>query len=370
MALEASFKRLFDAAGGSEAFEKFLITQKIFEIGSYGVLAAIESDVKAEIMDPATTAGVSFELLGDKVAPKKLWALCRKHMALHKPASPLEADEPLPEETEKDIKHHWQSSHGFVLPDAWLLVATLQGKLWRGVCQNPPRIEVLMVESLRTLANSEKPFGTQMAVVPGKAVEASAVIADAAVSQLDVYVRCRAWLMTLAYVTIRNKSYFDLQTAIFASEKILALVSQTFDDGHVAPTSFYVSAWASTVHYFSEQARVTSGPLKSIVMNTGAWEHKWTCWQPNKNGGGATRGVPDLPPAIANELEKLRTPVKMWQGKADSFRIEADKLRNGVGKGGKQHGKGGSDSSKREREYDNRGGRDRSQRMRYDRDRR
>ena len=191
----------------------------------------------------------------------------------------------------------------------------------------------------------------------GKAVEASAVILDAVVRPLEVYMRCRAWFMTLAYVTIRNRSYFDLQAAVFASEKVLQLVSQTFN-GHVAPTTFYVSAWAATVHYFVEQARITSDSLSSIVRNTGAWEHKWTCWQPSAgHSGGAARVIPDAPAAATEEVDRLRAAVKAWQSKADSHRLEADELRraSGSSKGGsKSYGKGSKGNTKRERDPDGR----------------
>ena len=139
-----------------------------------------------------------------------------------------------------------------------------------------------------------------------------------------------------------------MQTALCASEKILGLVTQTFDN-QPAPTSFYLKAWASTMHHFAEQVRISKDTLAAIVLNTGAWEHKWTCWQPSKSSNSGERGHatgPDLPTGLALEVERLREQVRTWQGRSDSFRIEAETLRRTQGKGSKIPGGKGSNGYK------------------------
>jgi len=56
-------------------------------------------------------------------------------------------------------------------------------------------------------------------VVPGQAVSATTVDIDVLPNSMEVFTRARAWFVTLAFVSIGNPKWFDLQTALFASER-------------------------------------------------------------------------------------------------------------------------------------------------------
>ena len=237
-----------------------------------------------------------------------------------------------------------------------------------------------MIEKLRTLANSERPFGTQVSVVPGQAVEAQAVVVDVASKHMEIYLRVRAYFITVAYVNIRNPTWFDYQTAIFASEKVLSLLMQTFNK-LTPPVTFYIEAWGQTIHHISEQVRVSGDSMAVVVRNTGGWLTFWNCWTPppNQSGGGGSTSGPDIPAAVEAEIRKLREQARTWQAQSDRYRTELDQMRDNFGlhslpgrgggaQGGKSKGgKGKGGKRPRDDHRDNRRG-DRGDRSR-DRDR-
>ena len=47
-------------------------------------------------------------------------------------------------ETALDIKKVWAKKHEFVLLDSWLLIADIQGKLWRSLEQKSLVIDIIL----------------------------------------------------------------------------------------------------------------------------------------------------------------------------------------------------------------------------------
>jgi len=230
----------------------------------------------------------------------------------------------LPAETNSDLKTHWKMVHGYILPDTWLLSAKLQLTLWKGVHASTPSVEVILIEKLRLLCQSARDSGT---IINASTMSATRVEVDQIHGPLEVYSRSRAWFMTMAYASIRKPAWFDLQTAIFASEKIFDLVQRT-SGGRFPPLSFLIEAWANTVNHFAEQVRVTGKPLSESVVNTGTWEHKWT-WTAPQGGGNNGAGV-DLPRSLANDVADAATQARQTQSMMDRQAHERRRIAEGI----------------------------------------
>ena len=375
--MDAAFAQLMMKIGVNEEFKNFLTDQGIMTGDALGRLCSTEAEVKAELINPAIAAGVKFEKLVAKSAVVGLWSACREAMKEKKESEDdnVNQDAPIPKVPSDNIIKLWDDKHGFVLPEDWLLTPILQGKLWRGFIAQPPRLEILLAESLRTLACKDKPTGTQLAVVPGRAVETQAVIADLVTKPMELYIRIRAFFYTAAYVSIATPLFFDYQTAIFMSEKVMHFVTQTFN-GQLAPVHFYVKSWAATIHHLAETVRISSTTLKDACRQTAAWEHRWSGWTPpnnvvnnnginnnNINNGGAV-GNADLPKHVTDEINRNRESAKKWQADAQRLQHEVNVLRNtggnfgNNGKNGKKGGNKGKNGGKRSREEDRRDERD------------
>ena len=359
-ALSAEMVIAADNAGIPENFRKFLIDQEILTLHKFGLLASTESEVAKEIIEVATSGGIKFELK-HKVAIKELWLVCRKDVDSKKSSNKplvIDQDAPLSEEDVNEIKVLWSRVHGFVIPEAWILSAGLVGRISRQVTRSPPQMEVILVESLRPRSCAEKTPGTIFQVLtPGKPTETQVILADSVTRPIELYLRCRAFFVSVAYVTIKHPQFFDFQSALFASDKILSFVTQSFK-GHFAPVSFYVSAWAATIHHFCEEIRLHDKTLSDCVKATGEWQHKWTNFTPPQEIAKGGDANPDLPKALQDEVDSMKIALKDWQSKYDNTQREFTNFkRNHIqnrflsessndGGGGRGRGKGAGKNNK------------------------
>ena len=344
-AFMASAKEIFMNMGSEynvpENFMAFMVTQGIADPESFALLASEEKEVKTDIFPIAESGNAKLTEVKDQVAVRKLWIACRKCMNKAPSGIAEPADDGIPKESDTDILTQWKKSHGFVLPETWMLTRTLQKRMWAAYNSVPLTLENILMESLRLLSQPNKPTGTMLNTVPGQAVTASPVVVDVVVLPIDVFSRARAWFMTMAYIAIRNPSFFDLQTAIFAADKILEAVQQTVG-GQPPPVSHFVNAWAATMHFFCEQVRVSGAGLKTLVLNTSGWESRW-CWS-GPSGGSSV----DLNRDVKHNADHLREQARMWQSMVDkqrhadqrhSQRDTHTRQEKAANKGGKGKGK-------------------------------
>ena len=210
---------------------------------------------------------------GKKVAVRKFWTYCRavfdaaKTPTVADPSLPV--DDTIPDQHDLDTAAKWFTRHNFVLPDAQFLIRSQMKTLGRDF--QAGIVRVWLAEELRTRSCSNPRNATQLAVEPGRPVSAVEVIADRVDKAFELYVRIRAFLMTLAYVSIADPAWFPLQIAMEVSEQIMGFITNTFDS-RSPPLSFLLAAWAATIHYFSEQIRiqVLSPPKLSVRLARGS----------------------------------------------------------------------------------------------------
>ena len=117
-----------------------------------------------------------------------------------------------------------------------------------------------------------------LSLAPGKPIESLAVVLDLVEDKLELWMRIRALLMTLAYVSTEEPERFPLQLAVVTSEHILKLVTATFNKER-PPLNFMIAAWDSTVHAWSENMRMTKRSAALIIGNYSTWESKFA-WSP------------------------------------------------------------------------------------------
>lgn len=338
--MDPQFVSLLNGLGVPANFIKFVEDKKILDADSFALLASEEKEVKEDIFKMARASNCPLDEIAEQVAVKKLWIACRKIMASGSTPSMSANEDGLPKETDTDLKTHWKSMHGFVLPDSWLLSPQLQRKLWVGANATTPNVEVFLMENLRLLSQRSRASSTSVNLVPGRLLSGTTMEIDMIQNSMEVYMRARAWFMTLAFVSVRNRAWFDVQTAVFASDKIMELVQMT-SAGQSPPLSHFICAWAATVNYFSEQVRVTGQPLLTFVKNTGAWEHRWS-WSAPAADGRAHHGE-DLPRDVAADVNKIKEQARHWQSMIDKQRAEYHKNDKEHGKG---KGKGGKNKNK------------------------
>jgi len=337
--MDPQFLSLATALEVPQEVADFLARNGILDCVSYALLSPSELNLKEDLIEMLKSSGVKINSLQESVAIKKLWIACRKHMTAPGTTPGGTDSEGLSKETELDLKKRWFSVHGFVLPDNWLLTNQLQKKLWIAASSSPPILEPILMECLRLLSQRSRASGTSVNVVPGQAVSATTGDIDVLPNSMEVFTRARAWFVTLAFVSIRNPKWFDLQTALFAAEKVLELVQCT-SGGVAPPLAHFIGARAATVNYFSEQARITGESVIVFVKNTGSWEHRWT-WTALATQSPSASGGSDLPRNVAMDVESMQAQARYWQAVADRDRGRNEAKAKAKGKGKPNHkGKG------------------------------
>ena len=154
------------------------------------LLTTKEEQIEEKVLTTAKSAGTDITALGEQVAIKKLWLVCRGR--LNKSTTGSVGSETIEDQIPPDvaigIKGHWKEVHGFVLPDSWILATACQKKMLTDATLQPPQVTVLLMEQLRLLSSLVRSTGTFISVVPGRRnVEASESITDALSDNTEVY---------------------------------------------------------------------------------------------------------------------------------------------------------------------------------------
>ena len=146
----------------------------------------------------------------------------------------------------------WTQNHNYTLPDCHLLVASQQAKVWNDFDKETRELEHWFASKLRHRGEGRPTLTAhQFSIIPGKPMEAMEVVLDRVENKIELWMRIRALLMTMAYTSTSDPDWFPLQLAVQTSEHILKLVTATFEK-QVPPLEFMISAWDNTVHSWSE----------------------------------------------------------------------------------------------------------------------
>ena len=233
MPLCVKTKEMANDAGIKEDVIQWLENAGFASYRDVALMSTEEKDVKADIVEPmrsSETPVASAKTPIGAVNIKSFWIACRAMRTAdetNKSQDATAVEAPIPTPDQKSISKAWLDKHGIVLPDSMLLLDNTQGRIWRDMNCEPPRIAVWLAEKLRTKSCVNMAVGTQLALVPGRPVVTEAVIADHVEGSFELYLRARAFFHTLSLVYILTPDWFPMQSAMSASEFVLAAVSHT-----------------------------------------------------------------------------------------------------------------------------------------------
>ena len=139
--------------GVPDGFQKLLVAKGVLSVEDFAMMATVEAEVKSDIFPFAKAGGAELVEVKEQIAVNKLWLAARKDSASTGPQGAWHGntieEEGIPKETNGDLKQVWLDKHGFVLPDSWMVTASLQKRIWRAVNAMPVEVEVLLMEQLR-----------------------------------------------------------------------------------------------------------------------------------------------------------------------------------------------------------------------------
>ena len=150
----------------------------------------------------------------------------------------------------------------------------------------PSTITFMVAREMRTRAMINMPTGTLVSIIPGQTLEGVEVIADSIERAFELWVRIRAHMMTLSYVSILKPDWFPYQAAVVVSEHMLVFVTDTYR-GYSPDVDFLIGAWGATSLYFTEETRVQKkDPKKSLLTSASGSTNGHGC-QPHTHRGPA-----------------------------------------------------------------------------------
>ena len=350
---EEMLAAIFDQAKVSEAFRNWIIAQSITTTEDFGILAVTEDLVATNIIEPA--AKDIKIALADRAAITKAWAAARASTKAAKAAMSggdgghTEA-EGIPKDDDDALLKRWKKVRDFIIPDSCFVVKSLQKQVWRDLAHVPPRFEAVLIESIRTLDCKERVRDNGLTLLPGR-IERASTIADDVQRPIEIYVRIRALLWSTAYISIGNVQWFDFQSALMISEKILHYCTATFKGGHPPSVQYLVGAWASTAHFWQEEVRIGGRNLREVAMAFNEWHQYWTNFPvPSERAGDnrADRGessAPDMPRELQEMVRSLKKQAEVCQRERDRMAndLKDEKKKNGSGDDFKDKGRSSGD---------------------------
>lgn len=328
-------------------------------IAKVAIVCTEEKEVRGTIIDAMNATKPDMcKILGDQAAAKMFWHLCREEWAKTIASEEVTAASEnmvIPARDAESMVTRWGKLHGYVLPDCHMLVPSQTAKVWSGFDRENRELEHWYACKLRHRGEGKPAkVGHQFSVVPGRQLEATEVVLDLVESKIELWMRIRALLMTMAYTSTADTLWFPLQLAVTTSEKMLSLITATFDK-QVPPVAFMITAWDSTVHSWGESIRMSKRSAADVIGNVNMWEGKFA-WNPNTAGSGQSSNrqsesavVEADNKRLVNELNSVKGQLAQMQRQAATGggqeRRRRSRSRNN-GNGGNGNGGNGGNGGK------------------------
>ena len=322
---------------------KWLLKSNVRTIEDVATIAPTEALVDANLIEEAKNEGVkAFATMGPKAAVRKFWSRCRTlwteeetaksalsaatstalAVAASQPVAPI--DDGIPIKDFEAIVKAWESKHGFILPDAQLLIPAQQKALWRDFNQTNPQVSYWDARQLRQKSAINRKTDTLIAVTQGRPLEGVATISDAIDRTFELWSRCRAYLMTLSYISICTPSWFPYQSALEITDVLLKLMMDTYN-GYCPDVATLTGAWAATSMHWAEQVRISKRPPSDVFTDVGRWQHKWNWVPADQSAMAAVEGGRPAPPRSEADNKELKDRLDQMTGQVRRLQSTADR---------------------------------------------
>ena len=327
---DAKMQRIAVEAELPEEVIKWFKEQSVNSVKGMAMAFTTEAEVASMCIDPMKAANIAAaKILGTTAKVREAWTLAREEYSATKKQAGSDStggeEGKIPDRESKDIATAWFNRHKFVFPDNMCLVENQQYKLWKQINMDPPLIETWFAQKIRHKGEGPPTSVGQTLSVVGKSVEGATVILDLVEDKMELWMKIRAWFMTLCYVSVGKPTYFPYQLAVLVSEHVLKLITATFDKRR-PPLQHMLTAWDNTAHSWSEDMRMTKRTAAEIISNFSNWEGKFA-WMPAMSQMGASDSSSGASKVNAASLEadnkKLINTVASLQGTVRQMKGQA-----------------------------------------------
>ena len=260
----------------TETFQTFLKTTVGLKSISDYVWAARNDATKVdtELIDPSGLTGLT---IMQKVAIRQSWFAA--HTIFSKKADSQKQspqhDAKISEGDTKTLEGEFFRRHSFKLHARRLLNEKIQGQILAEYNSDPKSFKLILPEKLFMHNAIVTPVGTTLTFVDGQNPRKEDIVVDGVADTVEMWMRLRALLNTIAYVSILRPDWFSYDDAEELADQILSWMNQKYDNRRLS-LGFFHSAYISTFQFWFEEIRLRKVTLKSLVKEQSSYRSFWT----------------------------------------------------------------------------------------------
>ena len=194
---------------------------------SFGLACSEERAVDTDLIPLMSGEGVKIDSILDKVGIRKAWTLCRSRMKSDESTGGTEGrteERSLPHLAGPSLDAKWRE----FLSGERKLCETIQNKIFDQLTAEPLRLESFPPETLKLLGSIDSKKQQDLIIEAGK-VRAETRSSDTIGAHHVLFVRVRAFWMTVSWCCSHNSDMFSLQDGLFMDDKMLSLIFQSFN---------------------------------------------------------------------------------------------------------------------------------------------
>lgn len=328
----------------------FLIANDFLDCMDIALIGSEEKEVVENIEKAIDGVSPAIEWnLTAKKRIKKLWTYCKNaapppSVQASASAAPRVADdeEGLPEGVPEAIEKAWTKKHSFHLSGARLLIGGDYNRVYNCLNKKKPMDLPKMDPEKFRLAN-EGITGESKGLFLGEdgSVSSKKKFYAEIVAHDMLWWRCRAFLSTVAYLTILKPDFFPYQACENFSDALHdVILAPTGSNGRLSLTQCKI-AWNAMISAMHVKIFQSSCTLASLTENEMFWKHHWA-WHsgsaaPAPNDGQPS-GTNSLVRGLQSQIDRLGNRVG---GGGGGGKPGNGKLRRGQQRGQQQKGGGG-----------------------------
>ena len=243
-------------ANTPQSFADWVKDEQLWVPADIGAICKDEDKVNAKIIEQLTDHGSL--RTRHKSAVVRIWWLCRTAMSkeenLATGKSFVSQDGPLEAEISEPCHAAWLAKCGSRILSNKLLIDTTLKSINSELLAKPRKLSVRLAENLRTQACISKMEASALVFRAGQIPTRQQDINDEVIDKYNLWIRIRAWLFSIAFLTLPTETFLSPAKAESYSEMFLELMHVRFD-GSPAPLQHYITAYLQSAKVWVEAIR-------------------------------------------------------------------------------------------------------------------
>ena len=360
VSMDTELKLILDSHNVRAEIQEFLLSDDVQckTVTQFAVIVTKEDDLVKDLLEEA---GLDKIKIGDKIAVRAAWHACRSTLngTAEKTASSSSAVSKMPEGAEARLRDAWKALHRINMSGAWLTNEEVMTKLYKGLMATPKHLYVPDLACIgRRCALSQKPMrGT---LITDNGIENMDFTLNPCTTHPDIFLRIRAYVMTIAWLSVLTPEFLTFETAIEVVDYIFEAINMRAD-GKRPSLQCITQCFLSMFSEYAKGLQNEQSVLDSWLKEKNNWHHYWkesiVSFEHSPSSGdqgskATSAASAALPADIGNMVQSNNNLIRTFQGQMDrrmqSLTDQVNRQKKGGGKGGKDKKQWGNDQKNKQ----------------------